>query len=94
MNLSKNKSFILLHIIIVIWGFTGILGKLINLTSDAIVWNRMTIAFIILFIIQKLKQQKSKINKESLLKYFFIGLIISIHWICFFESMDKTYLNW
>ena len=52
MNLSKNNSLILLHIIIVIWGFTGILGKLITLESYAIVLNRMSLSFIALFFIK------------------------------------------
>ena len=53
MNLSKAKSLILLHFIVFIWGFTGVLGKLINMSSEHIVWNRMSIAFLSLFIINK-----------------------------------------
>jgi len=89
MNLSKNKSLILLHIIIFIWGFTGILGKIINLSSESIVWNRMTIAFISLFIISLFKKLIN-INIKSICIYCFIGLLIAIHWIFFFESIKLS----
>ena len=49
MNLSKSNSLALLHFIIIIWGFTGILGKIIDLTSIVIVLYRMIIASAALF---------------------------------------------
>jgi len=90
MNLSKNTSLILLHIIIIIWGFTGILGKLITLNSDTIVWNRMSIAFIILFIIQIIQSKPLRVNLKTFYKYCLIGLLIAIHWICFFEAIKLS----
>ena len=90
MNLSTSKSLILLHFIIVIWGFTGILGKLINLNSDAIVWNRMTISFIVLLFIQLIQNKFKIVSLKNLLKYSLIGLLIAIHWICFFESIKLS----
>jgi len=90
MNLSKNKSLILLHIVILIWGFTGILGKLINLNSDAIVWNRMSIAFIILFFVKKVTSKNLKIQLKDFLIYCTIGLLIAIHWISFFEAIKLS----
>ena len=90
MNLSKNKSLILLHIIIVIWGFTGILGKMINLQSEAIVWNRMTIAFISLIAITIFAKKSLKVNTKNFTKYCLIGFFIAIHWICFFEAIKLS----
>ena len=90
MNLSKNKSLILLHFIIIIWGFTGILGKLIDMDSETIVWNRMIIAFITLFTITKITGPRTKIKFKFFLSYLLIGLIISIHWICFFEAIKLS----
>ncbi len=90
MNLSKNNSLVLLHIIIVIWGFTGILGKLIDLNSIALVWNRMTIAFIALFTINQFRKLNTKFNFQHSAYYCFIGLIIALHWICFFEAIKLS----
>ena len=67
MNLSKNQSLILLHFIIIIWGFTGVLGKLIDMSSTFIVWNRMIIAFFSLFIINILVYKKPFSNSKKAL---------------------------
>lgn len=90
MNLSKNNSLILLHLIIIIWGFTGILGKLISISSEAIVWNRMLIAFLTLFIIKKFIHNKLTTNLKEYAIYIFVGGITAIHWICFFESIKLS----
>ena len=42
-DLSKKSSLIILHVIIFIWGFTGILGELIEMNSLGLVFNRMLI---------------------------------------------------
>ena len=90
MNLSKNNSLILLHIIIIIWGFTGILGKLITLESFAIVLNRMSISFIALFFIKQLLCKNLKTQLKDIFTYGLIGLLIAIHWISFFEAIKQS----
>ena len=90
MNLSRNNSLILLHFIILIWGFTGILGKLINMSSELIVWNRMMIAFLALLVINKFIYKSIKIHYKDLVNYMFIGILIAIHWICFFEAIKLS----
>ncbi len=90
MNLSKSNSLALLHFIIIIWGFTGILGKIIDLNSIVIVLHRMIIASAALFLINKIIYQNIKIPTKYILKYFGIGLITAIHWVCFFESIKLS----
>ncbi len=82
-NLSKKSSLITLHIIIFIWGFTGILGELIEMNSLGIVFNRMLIAYLFLEVIIKEKIVEFKIKRN----FFLTGFIIAIHWICFFEAI-------
>ena len=44
MKLSKKQSLIVLPVFV--WGFTGILGELINMQSIQLVFNRMILAFL------------------------------------------------
>ena len=60
MQLSKKNSLIILHIIIFIWGFTGILGELIQMGSIPLVINRMIIAFLSLVIFEFFFFKKKK----------------------------------
>ena len=82
-DLSKKSSLIILHIIIFIWGFTGILGELIEMNSLGLVFNRMLIAYLFLEIL--IKERLVSFNNKK--KFFLTGFIIAIHWICFFEAI-------
>tara|TARA_Y100000589_G_scaffold332150_1_gene389728 strand:+ start:13648 stop:14523 length:876 start_codon:yes stop_codon:yes gene_type:complete len=90
MDLSKKQSLVFLHLIILIWGFTGILGKLIDMSSTHIVLNRMAISFICLLVINKLFFKQLLISKKNLITYSLIGILIAIHWICFFEAIKES----
>ena len=46
MQNDKLKSYLHLHLIVFIWGFTAILGKLLTIDAVALVWYRMLLASI------------------------------------------------
>ena len=73
MQNDKLKSYLNLHLIVFIWGFTAILGALITITADALVWYRMFFAsaFLSLFII--IKKKSFRIPMKSFLKLIFVG---------------------
>ena len=73
------------------WGFTGILGKLIHLEAFIIVWYRVIIAFIALslgmFILKKPFRVKSK---SELIKISLIGVLVGLHWLTFYKSIQLS----
>ena len=81
--LKKNK-LISLHIMVVFLGFTGVLGKLISLATPYLVWHRMLIAFVALFIFLLIKKQIHSIPKKDILPLMGIGAIVAFHWFFFF----------
>jgi drug/metabolite transporter (DMT)-like permease len=88
---SKFKYHILLHLIIFVWGFTGILGKLIHLDFYSIVWYRVLIAFLSLTIGLKFLKMPMKIPSRKL---FFatlgVGIIVTVHWLTFYKSIQLS----
>ena len=50
MQKNNFKSLIHLHFLIFLWGFTSIFGALIDLNPIFIVWLRLAIASILIFI--------------------------------------------
>lgn len=87
MQSGKLGSYLNLHFIVFIWGFTAVLGALITINADALVWYRMLLAgvFLLLFI---LFQKKSfAVPPKELFKLFFAGLLMAVHWITFFEAI-------
>lgn len=48
MQNDNLKSYLNLHLIVFIWGFTAILGALITIPADDLVWYRMLFASVFL----------------------------------------------
>jgi drug/metabolite transporter (DMT)-like permease len=73
------------------WGFTSILGKLIHLDAFVIVWHRVLIAFVALGIGLVYLKKSFKINsKTNLWKVFGVGIIVALHWMTFYKSIQLS----
>ncbi|MEN9442209.1 MAG: hypothetical protein RLZ33_2286 [Bacteroidota bacterium] len=89
--LSKYKFHILLHVIIFMWGFTGILGKLIHLDAYYIVWHRVLIALVALGIALVFMRKPLKpASFKSFLKIAGVGLFVVLHWMTFYKSIQLS----
>ena len=90
MTKSRSTDFILLHAIVLIYGFTGILGKLITLPADALTWWRMTIAAVTLIVYMCAKGILHELRRGPTLQIVLVGVIIAVHWITFFEAIKQS----
>lgn len=81
-----NKDYFKLHFIVFIWGFTAILGKLIEIPSIELVFYRTGMAAIILAFWLFFKRHLLAIKLKEIIPLFFTGTIIAAHWILFFLS--------
>tara|TARA_R110002049_G_C9158258_1_gene560792 strand:- start:1065 stop:1979 length:915 start_codon:yes stop_codon:yes gene_type:complete len=90
MQESKFKNYLLLHLIVFIWGFTAILGALITIDAIPLVWYRMLLAIIFIAIYFLWKKKSFKIDKKGILKFFFTGVIIALHWVFFFKAIKVS----
>ena len=87
---DKLKNYLHLHFLVFIAGFTAILGKLITVEAVSLVWFRMVIASLLMFIYIKIAKIDIKINRNSLIKLSIAGIIIALHWITFFAAIDVS----
>ena len=87
---GKFKHLIHLHFLVFIAGFTAILGKLISLESINLVWFRMLFALVLMFLYLKFRAIHFKVNSKALLEFCFGGIIIALHWVTFFESINQS----
>lgn len=86
--MNKLKDYVLLHVIIFLWGFTGIIGKLLSQEAIIIVWYRLIIASlgILMYILWFKKPIKLK-GKQAVLSML-VGLVVSLHWITFYYAIQ------
>lgn len=90
MQKDNLKSYLNLHLIVFIWGFTAILGALISIQADALVWYRMLFASVFLFLFIVFKKESFRIPIKEFFKLIFVGLLIALHWIFFFEAIHVS----
>lgn len=89
--LSDNtKSYLKLHWIVFIWGFTAILGRLITLDALPLVWFRMLFAVVFIFIYNKFTNTSIRLPKKVILKFLVAGLVIALHWFTFFRAIKVS----
>lgn len=86
----KSATF-RLHFIVFLWGFTAILGKLITVGSEKLVFYRMLFAAVFLYVFIRFVRGRSlKISKTLLLKLVGIGALMAFHWYFFFHSIKVS----
>ena len=77
--------------IVFLWGFTAILGKLIETNAQALTFYRMLFAAIFLFIfIRFVKKESIKVSKKLFIQLSAIGGFMAFHWLCFFYSIKVS----
>lgn len=89
--LFKNRPLLLLHFIVLIWGFSPILGKLINkehIVAFQLVWFRMLITVITIGIYLAVVKQSLRLPAKDVLKLAGVGAIIAFHWFCFYNAIN------
>lgn len=87
MQNARLKSYLNLHLIVFIWGFTAILGALITISADIIVWYRMLFAAFFLAFYIFFSKKSFRITGDALLKLILVGFLIALHWIFFFHAI-------
>ncbi|MBP6619107.1 MAG: EamA family transporter [Leadbetterella sp.] len=80
------RDYLKLHVLVLLLGFTGILGKLIEASSIAVVFYRTLVAAIALFVILLFRRIKLTVNLRDFGLLIFVGLLLALHWLCFFGS--------
>jgi drug/metabolite transporter (DMT)-like permease len=82
-----KAALIKLNLAVFLWGFTGVLGKAIQLNEGLLVWYRLLITVVTLFLLMLWKNELKKITLKTTLKLAAIGCIVGLHWVCFYGSI-------
>ena len=94
MQSTHFSKYLKLHFIILIWGFTAVLGALIQLDYFSLTWYRMGLAILILgiYVFSKKEWRRAiqKLDLKEHLRLFLGGIIIALHWIAFFYAIKVS----
>jgi drug/metabolite transporter (DMT)-like permease len=83
-----KQALFKLHAAVFLWGFTGVLGRLISLNEGLLVWYRLVITIASLYFLMRVKNQLQVVSTPIKWRLFAIGGIVALHW-CFFYGSIK-----
>ena len=81
-----KKALLQLHTAVFLWGFTGVLGKAIQLDSVLLVWYRLLITVVSLWVLYYFRKQLIR-PRRSLMPIMVMGFVQALHWVCFYGSI-------
>jgi len=87
MQQDLKKAYFQLHLAVFIFGFTAILGKLIQADHFTLVWHRMWLAAIGFFFVPGFVNSLKKTSPKHLLQLIGIGVLVALHWVTFYGSI-------
>lgn len=85
---ARQKSILHFHFIVFLFGFTSILGALIQIDALPLVAWRMGIASLLITLFFLVRNPKRFTGAKAQLKWLIVGgLVIGVHWITFFYAI-------
>lgn len=85
-----KKALLQLHIAVFLWGFTGVLGRLISLNEGLLVWWRMFLTVATLLFLRWVQREFEVIAWKDALKIGGVGGLVALHWVAFYGSIKMA----
>lgn len=79
-----------IHICVLLWSFTAILGKLITLPALSIVWWRMVLVALVIGLLPRFWQRLRRMPPRLIAVYAGIGTFVALHWLTFYASIKLS----
>ncbi len=80
------RAYLQLHFLVLIWGFTAILGLLVTIAPTALVLYRTVLAALGLAVVVHFRKKNFRVGRPEALRMMAVGTLLATHWILFFAS--------
>ena len=88
--MRPSRAILLLHATVVVFGFTGVLGKLIVLPAGPLVFWRTLIGALGLHIWMLIRRRGRGIPSDLTLPVAGTGVLVALHWVTFFAAIKAS----
>ena len=82
-----RRALLQIHLCVVLWGFTAILGKLISLPAFELVWWRMLLVVAAIALWPPVWRSLARLDGGTWLRFGVAGVIVAAHWVTFYGSI-------
>lgn len=85
-----KRSFLKLHVSVLLAGCTGLFGKIISLNEGLLVWYRLMLTVLLIIVILAIGKKLRKVSLRDFLYLAGTGAILAFHWLFFFGSIKAS----
>ncbi len=82
-----------MHLAVLLWGFTGVLGRAISLTAPVLVWYRMLMTAVFMAVILVYRKQWIKPQPRDMRQLAIIGSLMGLHWVAFYGAIQLANIS-
>ena len=82
-----KNALIQLHLAVILWGFTGVLGKAISLDAPVLVWYRMLLTAVFVAVILFYRKEWVKVERRDVGQLAIVGCLMGLHWVAFYGAI-------
>jgi drug/metabolite transporter (DMT)-like permease len=86
----RTRAWLEMHLCVLLWGFTGILGKLITLEALPLVWWRVVLVTAALILARPFWVGLSQLSVRSAAILAGNGVVLALHWVTFYGSIKLS----
>ncbi|RYY30782.1 MAG: DMT family transporter [Chitinophagaceae bacterium] len=88
-----KKAFIYLHLSVLLAGFTGVFGRLIEINAALLTWYRLLFSAVIIVVLMKMLGKFRRLNASDMLQISFAGFLLGLHWVFFYASIKYSNIS-
>ncbi|MEO6168684.1 MAG: DMT family transporter [Chitinophagales bacterium] len=88
-----RRSYLYLHTSILLWGFTGVFARAIDLTEGVLVWYRLLLTSLCWLGIAFITRKVQRLPFKEALRISFVGLLVAVHWLFFYGSIKYSNIS-
>ena len=91
MEQNNRKNVLWLHIAVMLFSISGVVGQFVEIPSVLVAMGRVICSSILLFIIAKVKKESLKLeSKKDYILIMLTGAVLAVHWTTFFQSIQVS----
>ncbi len=76
-----------MHLAVLLWGFTGVLGRAISLDAPVLVWYRMLLTAAFMAGILFYRKEWVPVERKDVKQLAIVGILMGLHWVGFYGAI-------
>ncbi len=90
---AMKKALIQMHLAVLLWGFTGVLGRAISLDAPVLVWYRMLLTAVFMAVIIMARKQWVTPERKDTRQLAVVGILMGLHWVAFYGAIKLANIS-